>query len=478
MSILSRLSVCLLLVAGLYSTLTAQQAMTLSDCIVYAQNNNPQVRVAQLQVLDAEWRIKENKATGLPQVTAGVSYTGFIQRGGLPSSALGFAPSGPVDLSPFLTEFTPAQVGQLNGVFGSIFGGSGDEDAKVFFNPVHNVSGNLQASQLIFNNSYLVALKAAQYYREYVKIQMDVTLRTLKNQVTDAYLPALLISENVATLDKNIGNLEKLLNETTAVNKAGFAEQLDVDRLDLALTTLRSERANLLRQREIVVNAVKLTMGMPVTNELVLSDNVDKLLAENGDADLTSAPNYMSRPEYTTLLKGRELSGLQTELYTRPYLPTVAGFVQWQGGLQSGFGNKGTDVFNDWFFIPSTVGGITVSMNLWDSGLNKSRKQRAIIGEQTIDAQKSLLENAILLEVENARKLYLNAQERAANQQKNVDLAQRILNTTQTKYRAGLGSSFEVTQAEQGLYTAQQALLSARYDLLTSRIAIKRALGN
>jgi outer membrane protein len=477
MTLLSRLSVCIVFVGSL-GVLTAQQSMTLSDCIIYAQNNNPQVKVAQLQLLDAEWRIKENKATGLPQVTAGVGYTGFIQRGGLPSSALGFAPSGPVDLSPFLTEFTPAQVGQLNGVFGSIFGGSGDEDAKVFFNPVHSVSGNLQATQLIFNNSYLTALKAARYYREYVQIQLDVTLRTLKNQVTDAYLPALLISDNVATLDKNIGNLEKLLTETKAVNQAGFVEQLDVDRLDLALTTLRSERANLVRQREVVVNALKLVMGMTITNELNLSDNVEQLLTANADADLTSAPNYMSRPEYATLLKGRELSGLQTELYTRPYLPTVAGFVQWQGGLQGGFGTKDSDSFNKWFFIPSTVGGITVSMNLWDSGLNNSRKQRAIIGEQTIDAQKTLLENAILLEVENARKLYLNAQERVVNQQKNVDLAQRILNTTQTKYRAGVGSSFEVTQAEQGLYTAQQALLSARYDLLTSRIAIKRALGN
>jgi outer membrane protein TolC len=77
-----------------------------------------------------------------------------------------------------------------------------------------------------------------------------------------------------------------------------------------------------------------------------------------------------------------------------------------------------------------------------------------------------------------ARKQFQNATERVNNQQKNLDLAQRIFNTTQTKYKSGIGSSFEVTQAEQGLYTAQQSLMTARYDLLGARVAIKKALGN
>ena len=88
-----------------------------------------------------------------------------------------------------------------------------------------------------------------------------------------------------------------------------------------------------------------------------------------------------------------------------------------------------------------------------------------------------MLENAFALELETARKQFQNATERLATQQKNLDLAQRIFDTTQTKYKAGVGSSFEVTQAEQGLYTAQQSLMTARFDLLTARVSIKKALG-
>ncbi len=456
----------------------AQNAMSLSDCINYGITNHPNVKVAELAITEANWRIKENTATGLPQVSAGLGYTGFIQRGGLPSSALSFGPSGdsqPV-LPPIVGEqFSDKQIEALGAFLGTAF--ASDPDAKIFFSPVHTIAGDVSANQLIFSNSYRLAKRAAAQYRDLVNIQLDVAKSTVRNQIVDAYLPALMIDDNLQTLDKNATNLEKLLTETRAVNKAGFVEQLDVDRLELALTTLRSERENLARQREIVIDALKFTMGMPISEKVSLADNTDRLMAQYADADLTSTINFMNRPEYLNLLKGRELSQLQVQLNEKTWLPNVVGFAQWQGNAQGGFGTKGTDSFNDWYFIPSTVAGIKLTSTLWDSGVNKAKRQRSLIALQTIDEQKRLLENAFSLELEVARKQYMSAQDRVANQQKNLDLAQKIYNTTQTKYQAGIGSSFEVVQAEQGVYAAQQNVMNARFDLLKARVAIRKALG-
>lgn len=459
------------------SAVLGQQNMSLNDCVNWGLTNHPQIKVAQLQVSDAEWQIKENTATGLPQVSAGIGYTGFIQRGGLPSGALSFGGGGGGVIPPVVFEqFTNDQVNALGAFLGAAF--ASDPDSKIYFNPVHSISTDLSANQLIFSNSYLIAKRAARYYRDYVGIQTEVTKSTIRNQVTEAYLPALLISDNLSILDKNIGNLEKLLGETKEVNKAGFVEQLDVDRLELSLSTLRSERDNLARQRETVVNALKLSMGMPVTEDITLSDNVEGLMTQYATADLTTPLNFMNRPEYNSLLKARELNLLQVGLYEKPWMPTVVGFLQWQGGIQGGFGEKDSETHKDWYFIPSTVGGIKVTASLWDSGVNKAKRQRAQIAVQTLDEQKKLVENGLTMEVETARKQYLNAEARVNNQQKNLDLAQRIFNTTQTKYKAGIGSSFEMVQAEQSLYAAQQTLMNARFDLLTARVAIKKALGN
>lgn len=456
---------------------SAQKAMSLDECVQYAQANHPSVRNAQLQVSDADWRIKENLRTGLPQITGNVSYTGFLQRGSLPSDVFSFGPQTPPgfleDLQAELTDF-PLLSQTMTGLLGSSSGSSG---GKLYFSPVHSLSGELKLTQLIFNNSYLLGLKAARYYRDYVNEELVAARYQIKNSVTDAYLPALMISENLKTLDKNIGNLDKMLSDTKAINKAGFAEQLDVDRLDLSLSTLRAERDNLVRQQEIVVNALKFTMGMPLTETIALSDDLDKLLSQISDADLTTPLDPMNRPEYLTLLKARQLNAIQVDLLSKPWMPTVAGFAQWQPAFQGGFGARNSDGFNKWYYIPAAVAGISVSVPIWDSGVTRAQKQRAIIALQGVDIQKQMLENALELEITTARKQYQNATERVESQQKNLDLAQRIYETTQTKYKAGVGSSFEVTQAEQGLYSAQQALMSARYDLLTARIAIKKALG-
>lgn len=430
--------------AGLWASVPGgmifgQSPMSLPDCIQYAYDNSPQVKVAQLQIADADWQIRENTRTGYPQISASIGYQYFIQRPGIPASALGFP-------------------------------GAGDE--KVAFNAYHSLSPGISWNQLLFSNSYLVGLKAARYYRALVQEQMATAKRELRNNVTDAFLPALLISENLTILDKNIGNLEKLLSETRATNQAGFAEQLDVDRLELSLSTLRAERDNLARQREVVVNALKFAMGMPVKQDVALTGNVQQLLTEYASADPDAEVNFSNRPEYTQLLKGRDLSAIQIELNSKTWMPTVAAFVQYQPGFQGGFGND-----TKWFFIPTAIAGVSVNIPIWDGGTTRARRERAIIGVQTIDQQKQLLENAITLEVENARRQYLNATERVKSQEKNLDLAQRIYNTTQTKYKSGLGSSFELVSAEQQLYAAQQSLMQAQYDLLSARVAIKKALG-
>ncbi|MGB3547827.1 MAG: TolC family protein, partial [Saprospiraceae bacterium] len=83
----------------------------------------------------------------------------------------------------------------------------------------------------------------------------------------------------------------------------------------------------------------------------------------------------------------------------------------------------------------------------------------------------------IELEAANARTQYENATQRLASRQKNLDLARRIYETTRIKYREGVGSSLEVTQAEQSLYTAQADFRQALYDRIVARESVFKALG-
>lgn len=417
-----------------------QPPMRLDDCIQYALDHHPQIKTARLQIADAEWQIKENTGTGLPQIGLSVGYQYFLQRPGIPANAIGI----------------PAP-----------------DDQKIFFNAFHSLAPSVSLNQLLFSNTYLTSLKAARTYHQYVQLQLAATQKALRDQVTEAYLPALLLEENLRILERNIANLEQLLRETQATVKVGFAEQLDADRLQLSLSSLRTERDNLSRQREIVVDALKMAMGMPIAQPIALADNVEALLAKYADADPAAVLNFHNRPEYTTLLKGRELNAIQADLFKKYWMPTLVGFVQYQPGWQGGFGND-----TRWFFIPSAIAGVSLSINLWDGGTSRARYERARLSYQTVEVQREMLEQAMTLEVETARRQLLNAAERIRNQQQNLDLARRVYETTQTKYKAGVGSSFELISTEQQLYSAQQALMQAQFDLLKARIALRKALGN
>ena len=423
----------------IFTMVNAQKReMGLEDCVNYALSNHPDVKIAEMLVKDADWQIKENKAIGMPQLSGGADYQYFIQRPGIPQSAL--------------------------------FPGGGDE--KVYFSAYHNLTPNVAWDQLFYSRDYGLALRGAKVYRDYAQAGLALTRQNIRFQVIDAYLPSLVITQGLEFLDKNMSSVEKLLNETKAINQAGFSEQLDVDRLELSLSTLQTDRSNLVRQYEIVVNALKFAMGMPVKDTIALVDNLDTLLARYVFTDLTSEVNYMNRAEYVQLLKARDLRALEIDLNSKTWIPSVRGFLQYSPSWQGGFGDD-----PQWFFIPSSVAGVTVSFTIWDGGYTKAKRERARLNVQEVDEQKRLLENAIELEVENARKQYLSAQERASNQRRNLELAERIYQTTQTKYRAGVGSSFEITQAEQSLYTAQKNLIDSLYDFLLAKSAVRKALG-
>jgi outer membrane protein len=265
-----------------------------------------------------------------------------------------------------------------------------------------------------------------------------------------------------------------ILTETKAINKAGFVENLDIDRLTLSLENIKTERENIIRQKEIVLNALRFVMGMPINEKLDVKDDLNSLFQTANPQALEGAIDYTKRPEYNTVLAGEKLQNLNIELTKASTLPTVAAFANYQYGIQ------GNNLFkaDEHFWLPQGVVGAKVSMPIWGGNGNKFAMQRAVIASEMNKNQKMELERGITLQVANARVFYKNATIRVESQKKNLALAERIYNTTKIKYKEGVGSSIEIIQAETALYQTQQNLIQAQYDVLKAKLDLDKALGS
>ena len=333
-----KITLILLLFIAVLRGAQAQQVtrMSLEEAINYAIANSSAIKTGRTNIADADLQIKQSKATGLPQVTSEVNLQHFVLQPAVPASALGFGND------PFTVEsakYNERRLKNLENAAGTSFPAfvAPVTDGKLRFQLRNNFNGGVTVSQLIFSGSYTVALRASQFYKELVNVQLTKKQDSLRNVVTEAYLPTLLIDESVKTLDKNILNLEKTFKEVTATFKAGFIEQLDVDRLELSINNLKAQRDNLIRQREIPLNALKLTINFPLENKLELNDDINSLLKPMSDAEINEAVDYQKRFEIRELDATLKLLDLNIELNKASALPTVAAFGNYQYSIQ---GNK------------------------------------------------------------------------------------------------------------------------------------------
>jgi outer membrane protein TolC len=335
----------------------------------------------------------------------------------------------------------------------------------------NNFNGGITASQLIFSGSYTLAVRAANFYRSLVDVQLKKKQDSLRNVVIDAYLPTLLLDEGVKTLEKNITNLEKTFVEVKATYKAGFVEQLDVDRLEFSINSLKAQRDNLIRQREIPMNALKLTINYPLEKPLELTDDINSLLQSVSNMNVDEAIDYNKRPEIRELEATQKLLDLNVELQKAAGLPNVAAFGSYQYAFQ---GNSLSKLFG----IPTSLIGLKATYNIWDSNERKIKTQRAGLALEQFRLARTDVERFINFQVSNARIAIKNAEKNLENQEKNLALAEKIYAVTQKKYKEGVGSSLELTTAERDIYQAQANVRQALYDLLVAKKSLQKALGN
>ena len=423
---------------------SGQDSYSIDDAVQYAIANSSKTKLNQLDLAKAEGQIKEYRAIGLPQLKGSVNYQHFIN---LPTSLL------------------PAE----------IFGGPEGTFAEIQFGLKNSVNAGLELNTLIFDGSFFTGLRAQRIYRELVFKQAGQNNYEIRKSVTKAYLGVLIADRNKRIIEKNIENLGKTLEETQIFYENGFVEKLDVDRLQLSFDNLETEISRIDRMIDLSKNVLKFQMNYPLDQNISLNESLDDLADKVflDPVNLDEKFDITSRPEFAVIETGEKLNELNVESIQRGYLPSLVGFANYQTAVQR---NNLFDTDEPGFF-PTTIVGLALSVPIWDSYSRKAQIQQAKVDLEVTQVQKSEFERAVNFEIINARLSYQNAMTTVNNSKRSENLANRIYSTTQIKFKEGVGSSLELSQAEQNLYSAQANYINALYDLVVAKTDLDIALG-
>lgn len=450
----------LLLLLPVLSENNAQPTFTLNEAIDYALQNSNDIKLAQMEIREADSQIIEYRSIGLPKLDASVNYQYYFQ----------------VPVQPVEDFVGPAVYGILAQEFDEIMPPQGPPEVFEFsFFRRNNLSGNLDASWLLFDGSYLTGLKAAKLFKELTAKKVDVKEEEIRAKVTKAYMNILIAQENKLILEDNIDNVAKALREARAYYESGFMEQLDVDRLALSMENLETEYAKVDEMIALSYNLLKFQMNYPIHQEISISEDlqliVDRLSIEN--ADLSQSIDYHDRAQYSEILSGIELNKLDVERLKKGYLPNVMARANYNQSLQR------DDLFdsNELGLIPAGSVSLALNIPIFDGLQKKGQIQQAKIRVDKLDLQKTEFERAVSLEVKNAKLQYSSAKKTLNQRKRALETINNIYDKTIIKFNEGVGSSVEVTQAENQLYEAQGNYINALYDLLISKTNLDIALG-
>ena len=420
---------------------TQNYSFSLQQAIDHALQNNYAALNAKRDIDASKEKKWETTAMGLPQLNANVSYqNNFVLQ----------------------QTVVPAE----------FFGGTPGDFATVAFGTKHNMIANATLSQLIFDGSYIVALQASKTYMKFYQNAKRKTDSEIREMIINSYGNVLLAEESITILEKNKATLEKTLFDTSEAFKNGLIEEENVEQLQITLTSINSTLNYNKRLLDVAYKFLKINLGIDMSAEIKLTDKLDNLSTSN--LDLSFSKNEFVVAEninYQMALNFQEQRQLEYKLERSKALPTLAASINY--GYNS-FSNQFTFLNNNQNWLNFSNMGIGLNIPIFSSLARSSRTQQAKIALDQAKTQLTETEQKLKLQYEKAKSDFEYSIEQYATSKSNLSLAERIENKQQIKFREGLSSSFDFTNAQQQLYAQQQAYLQSMVEIINKKASLEK----
>lgn len=424
--------------------------LTLSQAREYALENNRTIRSSRIDLNIANQKIKENLATGLPQLSIAANY---LHQFTVPEISFGpffdvqRLPAGPVTGDEIRNAYT--------------------EGPKIPLGIKNNTVIDFTLSQLVFNGQYFVALKTAKIVRQMSEKTVAKAEDQVKKEIEVSYYSILVLQENIRLLRETEKSLNKMYEEVSGMNLQGLNEETDVDQVKVNRANVQSLITTLESQVEIAYKQFKFLLGFDFDQKVELTDSLRAFLDEGKLMNISGSEfNIDNSIDYQIINIQENVNKQLLNLQKSSYLPTISAFYRHQEQTHQ-------PTFN---FAVKDVVGANLSLPIYSGGQRASKVSQAKYDLQKTRLNKQNMEQGLTMEFETARNAFQAAFRTFNINSESIELSRKIYNRTLIKFHEGVSSSLELTQIQNQFLNAETNYYNSMLELLKSKAEMDRIL--
>jgi outer membrane protein TolC len=414
--------------------------LSLKDAQAFAIDHNKMVISSRMDLETARISLKEMVTNTLPHVNASGNFADNLK---------------------LMTTLLP----------GDFFGRPG-EKVPVTFGSQFNSGASIDAAIAIFNAPVYIGIEVAKLARQLSEENLTKSELDTKASVAQAYYLILISERSLTIIDANIANLKEILKSTRAMYQAGMAEATDIDQMASNVTAVETSRSSLERTIEVNYNLLRFQLGLSTDSKLILTDTLEGIESViNVDTVMSQAFDYRQNVDYRLIDGQEKMSLLVLKNEKASVLPVISGFYTYG---TSGMGDKVSEL--RWF--PNSIAGFQVSFPIFASTLRYQSIKKAQVNLNKAKNEKSMVTDLLLLQEKQLRYNLISANLQYKNTRDNIDVSKRVYTSIENKYKQGMASSLELTQAN-GLYLqAENNYITSLMNLLQTKLAFDKLLNN
>ena len=404
--------------------------LSLQESRRMAYENNINIRNSNLDLEIARKKIWETTAIGLPHIDSKGAYQYLPVVPSLPPGTMG--------------PGTPAvELGVKN-----------------------NATFDITASQLIFNGSYLVGLKAMKTLYLQANENTEKIVQDVNESVINTYYLILVAEESLKNLQKNLDNVKKTEFEITEMNKQGFVEKTDVDQLELTANNLLNAMNQVKGNLDVANRLFKIILGVDINKQVLLLD----ALGSNTDLPSTVGSligaqfNIEKNIDYRLIKTATDLSKLEYQNAIAAYMPVISGFYNHTEKAKK----------PSFDFSMKDVLGINLSLPIFSSGQRMAVVSQKKLAVNKMDNTRQLIYNNLLMQADQFQTDLKLKFEKFEIQQKSLKLSDEIYQRTLEKYKNGVSSSMDLTTTQNQYLTSLSSYYQSIYDLATAKSKLEK----